>query len=67
MLEFPRWKYWLVAIVLTVAAVFALPNVFGEDAALQMVRKDRAAVSADTVKAVRDSLATQGVTVTRSY
>jgi preprotein translocase subunit SecD len=67
MLEFPRWKYWLVAIVLTVAALFALPNVFGEDAALQVVRKDRAAVSADTVKAVRDSLAAQGVTVTRSY
>jgi preprotein translocase subunit SecD len=67
MLEFPRWKYWLVAIVLTVAALFALPNVFGEDAALQVVRKDRAAVSADTVKSVRDSLAAQGVTVTRSY
>ena len=44
MLEFPRWKYWLVAVVLLVAAVVALPNVFGEDAALQMVRKDRAAV-----------------------
>ena len=67
MLEFPRWKYWLVAIVLTVAALFALPNVFGEDAALQVVRKDRTAVSDDTVKSVRDSLAAQGVTVTRSY
>ena len=67
MLEFPRWKYWLVAIVLTVAALFALPNVFGEDAALQVVRKDRAAVSDDTVKSMRDSLAAQGVAVTRSY
>jgi hypothetical protein len=41
-LEFARWKYWLVAVVLLVAAVVALPNVFGEDAALQVVRKDRA-------------------------
>ena len=36
MLEFPRWKYWLVAVVLLLATVVALPNVFGEDAALQM-------------------------------
>ena len=67
MLEFPRWKYWLVAIVLTVAALFALPNVFGEDAALQVVRKDRAAVGADAGKDVVRLLADQGVAVSRSY
>ena len=41
MLEFARWKYILVAVVLALAFVFALPNVFGEDAALQVARKDR--------------------------
>ena len=46
MLEFPRWKYWLVAVVLLVAAVVALPNVFGEDAALQVARKDRLEIDA---------------------
>ena len=29
MLEFHRWKYWLVAVVLLLASVVALPNVFG--------------------------------------
>ena len=67
MLEFPRWKYWLVAIVLVVAALFALPNVFGEDAALQVVRKDRAVVTEDSARSARELLAARGVTVTRSY
>ena len=67
MLEFPRWKYWLVAVVLLVAAVVALPNVFGEDAALQMVRKDRAAVGADAGREVIRLLADRGVAVSRNY
>lgn len=67
MLEFPRWKYWLVAVVLLLAAVVALPNVFGEDAALQMVRKDRAAVGADAGREVIRLLADRGVAVSRNY
>ncbi len=67
MLEFPRWKYWLVAVVLLVAAVVALPNVFGEDAALQMVRKDRAAVGADAGREVIRLLADRGVAVSPNY
>ena len=30
MLEFPRWKYMLVALVLLLALLFALPNFFGD-------------------------------------
>ena len=41
MLEFARWKYVLVSVVLVAACFFALPNIFGEDPALQVVRKDR--------------------------
>lgn len=67
MLEFPRWKYWLVAVVLLLATVVALPNVFGEDAALQMVRKDRAAVGVDAGREVIRLLADRGVAVSRNY
>lgn len=34
MLEYARWKYILVAVVLLLALLFALPNFFGEDRAL---------------------------------
>ncbi len=67
MLEFPRWKYAIVAIVLVFAAIFALPNVFGEDAALQVARKDREAVSEESRASVESLLRGGGVTVSRSY
>ena len=38
MLEFPRWKYVLVTLVVLIGALFALPNLFGEDPALQVER-----------------------------
>ena len=40
---YPAWKIWLVAIVMLVATLLALPNVFGEAPALQLSRNDRAA------------------------
>ncbi len=40
MLEYPRWKYLLVLVVLGLALILALPNVFGEAPALQVARKD---------------------------
>ncbi|MFM2111102.1 MAG: hypothetical protein RLZZ372_2026 [Pseudomonadota bacterium] len=67
MLEFARWKYILVAAVLLLATIFALPNVFGEDAALQVARKDRSAVEADGQRSVEDFLRGKGVTFSRSY
>ncbi len=45
MLEFPRWKYALVALVTLLALVFALPNFFGTDPALQVARKNRVAMN----------------------
>ncbi len=44
MYQFPAWRYWVVGIVLTIAVIMALPNVFGYDAALQISRDDRGAV-----------------------
>jgi preprotein translocase subunit SecD len=36
MLEFPRWKYILCALVVFFSALYALPNVFPQDPALQI-------------------------------
>lgn len=67
MLEFARWKYWLVAVVLVAGAILALPNVFGEDAALQVVRKDRSAMTEDGERAVLDLLRGEEVAYSRAY
>src|ERR1700751_3343801 len=56
MLEYARWKYILVAVVLLLALLFALPNFFGEDPALQVERKDHTAMTADAQHAVESFL-----------
>ena len=52
MLEYARWKYIVVGVVLLIALVFALPNVFGDDLALLVATKDHAPVSADAEKSI---------------
>jgi preprotein translocase subunit SecD len=64
MLEYARWKYWLVAIVLLVSLIFALPNVFGDERALQIARKDRAAMDVAQLSHIEDVLKQHGVTYT---
>ncbi|MCP5328450.1 MAG: protein translocase subunit SecD [Steroidobacteraceae bacterium] len=67
MLEYPRWKYILVATVVVLGLLFALPNVFGEDAALQVARKDRAAVDVAGRQQVEEALHGRGIEFSRSY
>src|SRR5690349_10285399 len=64
MLEYARWKYWLVAIVLLISLLFALPNVFGDERALQISRKDRAPMTAAELSHIEDVLKQHGVVYT---
>src|SRR5215831_19057278 len=64
MLEYARWKYWLVASVLLISLLFALPNVFGDERALQIVRKDSAPLDAGQLSFIETTLKDRGVTFT---
>jgi preprotein translocase subunit SecD len=64
MLDYARWKYWLVAIVLLISLIFALPNVFGDERALQIARKDRAPMDVAQLTHVTDVLKQHGVVFT---
>jgi preprotein translocase subunit SecD len=61
MIGYPRWKIALVAIVLVVGIFLALPNLFGEEDALQLAA-DRAAVTDADRTAVVQILKDKGVT-----
>jgi preprotein translocase subunit SecD len=65
--SYPAWKIWLVAIVLLVGTLLALPNVFGEAPALQLSRNDRTAVTEAQRQQVVTTLQGKGVTVESSY
>jgi len=62
MLDYARWKYYLVAGVLVVALLFALPNVFGDDYAIQLVQKSKEPVNATQLTAIESALKAGGVT-----
>jgi preprotein translocase subunit SecD len=67
MLEYARWKYVLVGVVLLLALLFALPNIYGDDPALQVARSDHQPVGADVPATVEAYLKERGVTFQKSY
>lgn len=67
MYHFPTWKYWVVILVLVAGLVFALPNFFGEDPALQLARNDRAALNESDEQTVRSLLEAKGITINAAY
>lgn len=67
MLEYARWKYILVAAVLLLALLFALPNVFGDDPALQVARKDHAPITTETAHELEAFLKERNVQYGKSY
>ena len=66
MIAYPRWKIALVAIVLVIGIFFAVPNLFGEENALQLAR-DRAAVLDSDRVAVLQILKDKGVIPTGEF
>jgi preprotein translocase subunit SecD len=67
MLEFARWKYVLVVLVVLTGLVFALPNVFGQDLALQIERKNRAPMDDFARQSVEELLQKQQIGIKRDY
>jgi preprotein translocase subunit SecD len=63
MIAYPRWKIVLVAVMLVIGIFLALPNLFGEESALQLARDRAAVVDPDRV-AVEQLLKEKGVTPT---
>jgi preprotein translocase subunit SecD len=62
MLEYARWKYILVSIVLLLSLLLALPNIFGDDYALQLTRKDKEPIQTTELPAIEARLKENGVT-----
>jgi preprotein translocase subunit SecD len=67
MLEYARWKYVLVVVVLLIGLLYALPNVFGEDYALQIERKNHAPMDDFARQSIDDLLRKQQIPIKREY
>jgi preprotein translocase subunit SecD len=67
MLEYARWKYILIVVVLLVALIFALPNVFGSAPALQLAHKDHTPITVADEASVEGYLRQHGVKFVEAY
>jgi preprotein translocase subunit SecD len=65
--QYPLWKSATVLAVLLISIILALPNVFGETAALQMSRKDRAAFTSASIGEFEQLLGREGVAYEDAY
>ena len=54
--QYPAWKYLLLIVVLCASALYALPNLYGEDPALQVSSSRNTSVDISTQEKVRELL-----------
>lgn len=61
MLEFPRWKYIVIVLVVLVSTLYALPNIFPQDPSVQITANRGAAIDDALRQKVQATLADVGV------
>ncbi|MGL5991119.1 MAG: protein translocase subunit SecD [Plesiomonas sp.] len=61
--RYPLWKYLMVAFVVTIGALYALPNIYGEDPAIQISGVRGASTDVQTLDKVKELLASKNLPV----
>ncbi|MGI2186493.1 protein translocase subunit SecD [Shewanella oncorhynchi] len=64
--KYPMWKNIMVMLVIAIGCFYAVPNLFGEDHAVQVVATRGAEVTASTQASVNELLARKSIAVKRS-
>src|SRR3990167_669207 len=59
--QYSLWRYILILFLIIFGAIFAAPNLYGTDPAIQIQPKNGQAVSADTVFQIEKTLAAQNI------
>ena len=62
MLEFPRWKYIVILVVVFLATLYALPNIYPQDPSVQITSNRGAATGVELDGKIEAALAEAGVT-----
>ncbi len=54
--QYPPWKYALIAMIVLIGIIYALPNVFGDDPAVQISRANSAQLGPQAVQKIEQAL-----------
>ncbi len=63
--QYPLWKYILLIVVLLFASIYALPNLYGEDPAVQISHRTKSLIEEDKL-AVEQALSTKQISIKSS-
>lgn len=64
--RYPMWKYLMVIFIIAIGCLYALPNIYGKDPALQISADRGASVTLDTLDKVQSALKTANLDVASS-
>jgi preprotein translocase subunit SecD len=59
--QYPAWKYLFITLIVAVGMLYALPNLYGEDPAVQVTSTRGFELSADLTTRIDDSLASEQI------
>jgi preprotein translocase subunit SecD len=59
--QYPAWKYLLILLILFLGVLYALPNLFGEDPALQVTSTRGSAIPLDLDANIEDALVVENI------
>lgn len=54
--RYPLWKYCLIAVIMVLGILYALPNLFGEDPAVQISSRNGAVITPEVLRQVANRL-----------
>jgi preprotein translocase subunit SecD len=60
--QYPAWKYLLISLVIFVGVLYALPNMFGEDPALQVTSSRGYAIPLDLEATIENAIISENLT-----
>ena len=61
--KYPLWKYLLIAAIMVIGVIYALPNLYGEDPALQISATRAGTLDTTTTAKVEQTLKDAGITI----
>ena len=59
--QYPAWKYVLILVILVLGTLYALPNMFGEDPAVQVTSARGFGLSDNLTTTIDDALVVEGI------
>lgn len=59
--QYPLWRYILLAVLIIIGMIYALPNLYGEDPAIQITTKNSSPLNAQVIPRVASGLKSQNI------